>query len=77
MKIHKIKNIYKCDRCGVINTRDNTYSLSSTYQASGPVEYKKRNLGVRHLCKTCKPEYEKHFESFFISLNKIINDLEI
>ncbi len=73
MKIHKIKNVYKCDKCGDINTRDNTYSLSSTYQPVGPVEYRKGNLGVRHLCKTCKVEYEEHFESFFSALNKIIS----
>lgn len=71
MKIHKIKSLYRCDKCGDLNDRDKTYSLSSGYQPIGPSEYKKGNLGVRHLCGTCKHEYDKYFEEFFTALNDI------
>jgi hypothetical protein len=64
-------NWYKCDKCGENNTRERTASLSTNYQPTGLVEYKKGNLGVRHLCEDCKDEFESYFEAYFTALNKI------
>jgi len=73
VKISK-NNLYKCDSCGIVTSREKTASLSVGYQPVGLVSYKKGNLGVRHLCSECKGDFEKHFESFFKSFNSIINE---
>ena len=71
MKLIK-NNMYICDRCGTQSLKENTASLSTNYQPTGLIKYKKGNLGVRHLCITCKPIFDMAFKSFFSNYNKII-----
>jgi tRNA(Ile2) C34 agmatinyltransferase TiaS len=60
---------YKCDKCGNIHNREEIASLSTCFQPSGLVDYKQGNMGVRHLCKPCKLQFESDFEDWFTNYN--------
>jgi hypothetical protein len=64
-------NKYKCDNCGDLNNREDTASLSTNFQPLGFVKYKEGNLGVRHLCRKCKNDFESYFNAYFKALNEV------
>ena len=74
MKIQGV-NSYRCDVCGEYIEREKRYSLSTYYQVGNceAAEYGKANLGVRHICKTCKPKFEEQFKKLFKFYDHVVN----
>ena len=56
---------YQCDKCGSIHSREHIASLSQYFQPGGIVKYKQGNIGVRHLCRPCKVQFEAEYKSWF------------
>ena len=73
MKLSGKPTEYQCDKCGTICSREEIASLSTFFQPGGLVDYRQGNMGVRHLCRTCKMQFEAEFEAWFTEYNFVKN----
>ena len=73
MKLSGKKTEYQCDKCGTTHSRKEIASLSTCFQPGGLVDYRQGNMGVRHLCQSCKTQFEAEFEAWFTNYNFVKN----
>jgi tRNA(Ile2) C34 agmatinyltransferase TiaS len=64
---------YRCDKCGITCSREEIASLSTSFQPGGLVDYRQGNMGVRHLCESCKQQFEAEFKEWFTEYNFVVN----
>ena len=73
MKLSGKPTEYQCDKCGSIHQREEIASLSQYFQPGGIVGYKQGNVGVRHLCQSCKTQFEAEYRAWFTNYNMVKN----